>query len=113
MLKTTSDVVMDDPKLVISGITMKRLRLAAQCGSHKGCLRHGLRRTRRCSVHSAFRLAGSANRSVAATSPASAPSTWPKTNAGTEAGAMPENVSVNDRANVTVGFANDVEAVNQ
>ena len=34
-------------------------------------------------------------------------------NAGASAGAMPLKVSVNDRAMVTAGLANDVEAVNQ
>ena len=33
--------------------------------------------------------------------------------AGTEAGAMPANVSVKIRPTVTAGFANDVEDVNQ
>jgi hypothetical protein len=34
-------------------------------------------------------------------------------NAGASAGRMPANVSLADRASVTAGFANDVEAVNQ
>jgi hypothetical protein len=34
-------------------------------------------------------------------------------NAGTSNGLIPANVSVADRASVTAGFANDVEAVNQ
>src|SRR5262245_21193977 len=34
-------------------------------------------------------------------------------NAGASAGRIPANVSVADRASVTAGFANDVEAVNQ
>ena len=34
-------------------------------------------------------------------------------NHGARLGSMPEKVSVSDRANVTAGFANDVEAVNQ
>jgi hypothetical protein len=32
---------------------------------------------------------------------------------GTSAGRMPEKVFVSDRASVTAGFANEVEAVNQ
>jgi len=35
------------------------------------------------------------------------------TNAATLPGIIPENVSVNDRATVTAGLANDVDAVNQ
>lgn len=34
-------------------------------------------------------------------------------NSGTPAGAMPANVLLRDRAIVTAGLANDVEAVNQ
>jgi hypothetical protein len=34
-------------------------------------------------------------------------------NATTPAGAMPAKVSENDRANVTAGLANEVDAVNQ
>ena len=34
-------------------------------------------------------------------------------NAGASAGRMPANVFVSDRASVTAGFANDVDAVNQ
>jgi hypothetical protein len=34
-------------------------------------------------------------------------------NAGASAGRMPSNLSLADRASVTAGFANDVEAVNQ
>ena len=34
-------------------------------------------------------------------------------NAGVSAGRMPEKVSVNERARVTAGLANDVDAVNQ
>ena len=32
---------------------------------------------------------------------------------GTSAGRIPTNVSLSERASVTAGFANDVEAVNQ
>src|SRR5437016_7610222 len=42
-----------------------------------------------------------------------APSSWATMNAGASAGRIPANVSVADRARVTAGFANDVEAVNQ
>ena len=35
------------------------------------------------------------------------------TNATTPDGAMPENVFVRERASVTAGLANEVEAVNQ
>src|SRR5882724_9608996 len=42
-----------------------------------------------------------------------APSSWAMMNAGASAGRIPANVSVADRARVTAGFANDVEAVNQ
>jgi hypothetical protein len=34
-------------------------------------------------------------------------------NPGASEGRIPENVSVKDRASVTAGFANEVEAVNQ
>jgi hypothetical protein len=34
-------------------------------------------------------------------------------NIGASTGRMPANVSVNARATVTAGFANDVDAVNQ
>ncbi len=47
------------------------------------------------------------------TVPAAAPRHWARTKAAAEAGAMPENVSVNTRPRVTAGFANDVELVNQ
>ena len=48
-------------------------------------------------------------RSVAAP----APSSWAITKPGASAGRIPENVLVNDRANVTAGLAKHVDAVNQ
>lgn len=42
-----------------------------------------------------------------------APMHWATMNLGTSLSAMPEKVLVNARANVTAGFANDVDAVNQ
>ena len=42
-----------------------------------------------------------------------APISWAPMNAGAFAGAMPLNVSVNERARVTAGLANEVDAVNQ
>ena len=42
-----------------------------------------------------------------------APADCATINPGTSAGRMPANVSVRARANVTAGFANDVDAVNQ
>src|SRR5688572_1471681 len=50
-----------------------------------------------------------ANSEVAAT----APTNWATTNIGTSTGLMPANVSVNARASVTAGLANEVDAVNQ
>ena len=44
---------------------------------------------------------------------AAAPTTCMRTNAGTEAGAMPAKVSENVRASVTAGLAKLVELVNQ
>ena len=44
---------------------------------------------------------------------ASAPRNCAAMKAGAPDGAMPANVSVSDRASVTAGLANDVEAVNQ
>ena len=44
---------------------------------------------------------------------ARAPTNCATMNAGASVGAMPLNVLVNDRAIVTAGLANDVEAVNQ
>ena len=44
---------------------------------------------------------------------ASMPISWAAMNAGTPAGAIPANVSDSERAIVTAGLANDVEAVNQ
>ena len=41
------------------------------------------------------------------------PISCPTTKIGTEAGAIPANVSVKLRATVTAGFANEVDAVNQ
>ena len=41
------------------------------------------------------------------------PANWAAINANTWDGAMPAKVSVSDRAMVTAGLANDVEAVNQ
>jgi len=43
----------------------------------------------------------------------SAPATSATRNPGMPAGPIPDNVSVKERARVTAGFANDVEAVNQ
>jgi hypothetical protein len=42
-----------------------------------------------------------------------APTVCATQNPATPAGAMPANVSVSDRANVTAGLANEVDAVNQ
>ena len=50
---------------------------------------------------------------LANSSAATEPASWAATKAGTPAGAIPENVSDKDRAIVTAGLANDVEAVNQ
>src|SRR4029079_304548 len=44
---------------------------------------------------------------------AAAPAICATTNPGTSDGRIPANVSVSARANVTAGFANDVDAVNQ
>jgi hypothetical protein len=44
---------------------------------------------------------------------ATAPKIWPPMNSGTLRGEIPAKVSVIARANVTAGFANDVEDVNQ
>src|SRR5205814_6297428 len=45
--------------------------------------------------------------------PARRPASCAATNAGTEAGTMPANVSVNARPTVTAGLANEVDEVNQ
>ena len=42
-----------------------------------------------------------------------APRSCATMNAGASTGRMPANVSLAERANVTAGFANDVDAVNQ
>jgi len=42
-----------------------------------------------------------------------APINWAAIKPGASIGLMPEKVFVNDRANVTAGLANDVDAVNQ
>ena len=42
-----------------------------------------------------------------------APANCATTKPGMSSGRMPANVSVRPRANVTAGFANEVEAVNQ
>jgi hypothetical protein len=44
---------------------------------------------------------------------ATAPITCATTKAKTPGGAIPEKVSVAERASVTAGFANEVDAVNQ
>ena len=44
---------------------------------------------------------------------ATIPASWAMMKAGTPEGAMPANVSESDRAIVTAGLANEVEAVNQ
>ena len=49
------------------------------------------------------------NTAVAARGPA----TWARMNPGASPGAMPEKVSVNERATVAAGFANEVDEVNQ
>ncbi len=54
-------------------------------------------------------LSSHPNRPVAA----SAPAICAKTKPGTSTGRMPENVFVIERAAVTAGFANEVDAVNQ
>ena len=43
----------------------------------------------------------------------SAPAAWAAMKAGASIGRMPEKVSVNNRAIVTAGLANEVDAVNQ
>jgi hypothetical protein len=43
----------------------------------------------------------------------SIPTSWAAMKATTPAGAMPAKVSDNERATVTAGLANDVDAVNQ
>ncbi len=60
-------------------------------------------------LHHADRGVSQPKRAVAAP----APSNCATTNAGASAGRIPANVSVADRASVTAGFANDVDAVNQ
>ena len=45
--------------------------------------------------------------------PSRPPTSWAPTKPGTDAGAMPANVSEKIRPTVTAGLANDVEAVNQ
>lgn len=55
--------------------------------------------------------AGTSQRKTAVA--AAAPASWAATNAGTSAGRMPAKVSLAERATVTAGLANDVEAVNQ
>lgn len=42
-----------------------------------------------------------------------APASWATMNAGASTGLMPDKVLLAERARVTAGFANDVEAVNQ
>ena len=41
-----------------------------------------------------------------------APAIWASMNPGTSPGRMPENVSVNERASVTAGLANEVDELN-
>src|SRR6185369_109819 len=49
------------------------------------------------------------SKTVAVTPPAS----WAKTKPGVSTGRIPAKVSLKERASVTAGFANDVDAVNQ
>ena len=56
---------------------------------------------------------GDRNSHVKSAVATSAPSSSAAINAGTSRGAIPANVLLNERAIVTAGFANDVEAVNQ
>src|SRR5262245_1466547 len=79
----------------------------------------------RCQAESERLASGCGTTTVAATSgsvgtshrkspvAAAAPSNCATMNAGASAGRIPANVSVADRASVTAGLANDVEAVNQ
>ena len=53
------------------------------------------------------------NKVDATTAPTAAPTNWAAMNAGTWFMAIPANVAVKPRANVTAGLANEVEAVNQ
>jgi hypothetical protein len=45
--------------------------------------------------------------------PASAPASWETMKDGADCGAIPAKLFVTERAIVTAGFANDVDAVNQ
>lgn len=58
-------------------------------------------------------LAGLGHRSRAMYNPAIADKSWATMKDGASDGRMPENVSVSDRAKVTAGLANKVDAVNQ
>jgi hypothetical protein len=51
------------------------------------------------------------NSAKAKPAPHAAPTNWATINAGTWYMAIPANVVVNPRANVTAGLANEVEAV--
>ena len=56
---------------------------------------------------------GSANSQPNKIAAAKAPASSATMNPGASPGAMPANVSLNDRAMVTAGLAKEVEAVNQ
>ena len=57
--------------------------------------------------------ADAGSKSFAARSAAAPPASWAAMNAGASAGRMPAKVFDSDRAIVTAGLANEVEAVNQ
>src|SRR4051794_12664840 len=64
-------------------------------------------------VRALSNFASGARSHVVTAIPTSAPAVCATTNIGAFEGAIPEKVSVNERATVTAGFAKEVEAVNQ
>jgi hypothetical protein len=101
-----------------------RLRMTAECRSGRersiACSaaiisesrRQSIRMTSNFAPHAASaRLESQSQRPINTAAPI--PASWAMMKASTPEGAMPAKVSESDRAIVTAGLANDVEAVNQ
>src|SRR6516165_2794475 len=89
---------------------------AAQPAARYRKVRRGsfiLRRLRPSSPQADQVLAVLGHSHTATATAASIPTSCATTNANTPAGAIPANVSDRERAMVTAGLANDVDAVNQ
>jgi hypothetical protein len=85
-------------------VTIKELSQLSRCASP----------STQCSTSTLAALSGiEGTNHLKSSVAANAPASWAATNPPTSAGLIPAKVFVMDRATVTAGFANEVEAVNQ